>query len=107
MDIATYPRPKDNLPVAHLNYNARQPVEGESFRAWGELWYLHPLTEEQMADYELRPAHDNPVGREPVPERGAAKKPPIARQMKEAGRKAWEHRAPDAPEKKSPSRGDR
>ena len=107
VDIATYPRPKDNLPVAHLNYNARQPVEGESFRAWGELWYLHPLTEKQMADYELRPAHDNPVGREPVPERGAAKKPPIARQMKEAGRKAREHRATDAPEKKSPSRGDR
>ena len=40
VDIATYPRPKDNLPVAHLNYNTRQPVEGESFRAWGELWYL-------------------------------------------------------------------
>ena len=61
-------------------------MEGESFRAWGELWYLHPLTEKQIADYELRPAHDNPEGREPVPERGAAKKPPIAEQMKEAGR---------------------
>ena len=36
VDIATYPRPKDNLPVAHLNYNTRQPVEGESFRAWGD-----------------------------------------------------------------------
>ena len=107
VDIATYPRPKDNLPVAHLNYNTRQPVEGESFRAWGELWYLHPLTEKQIADYELRPAHDNPEGREPVPERGAAKKPPIAEQMKEAGRKAREQRAPDAPEKKSPSRDDR
>ena len=107
VDIATYPRPKDNLPVAHLNYNARQPVDGESFRAWGELWYLHPLTEKQIADYELRPAHDNPEGREPVPERGAAKKPPIAEQMKEAGRKAREQRAPDAPEKKSPSRDDR
>ena len=107
MDIATYPRPKDNLPVAHLNYNTRQPVEGESFRAWGELWYLHPLTEKQMADYELRPAHDNPKGREPVPERGAEKKPPIAQQMKEAGRKARKQRALDAPEKKSPSRGDR
>ena len=54
VDIATYPRPKDNLPVAHLNYNTRQPVEGESFRAWGELWYPHPLTEKQMADYEIK-----------------------------------------------------
>ena len=107
VDIATYPRPKDNLPVAHLNYNTRQPVEGELFRAWGELWYPHPLTEKQMADYELRPAHDNPKGREPVPERGAEKRPPIAQQMKEAGRKARKQRAPDAPEKKSPSRDDR
>ena len=107
MDIATYPRPKNNLPVAHLNYNARQPVEGESFRAWGELWYLHPLTEKQMADYELRPAHDNPEGREPVPERGAAKKPPIVEQMKAAQREAQEHRAPDGLKKKAPDRGDR
>lgn len=89
--------------MAHLNYNARQPVEGESFRAWGELWYLHPLTEKQMADYELRPAHDNPVGREPVPERGAAKKPPIARQMKEAGRKAREHRPRMRRKRKAPA----
>ena len=107
VDIATYPRPKNNLPVAHLNYNARQPVEGESFRAWGELWYLHPLTEKQMADYELRPAHDNPEGREPVPERGAAKKPPIAAQLKAAQKEAQEHRASDGPKKKAPDRGDR
>ena len=53
------------------------------------------------------PPIDNPKAREPVPERGAAKKPPIAEQMKEAGRKAREQRAPDAPEKKSPSRDDR
>ena len=46
--------------MAHLNYGERQPVEGESFRSWGELWYRHPLTEQQMSDYELRPARDNP-----------------------------------------------
>ena len=93
--------------MAHINYNAREPVEGESFRAWGELWYLHPLTEKQMSDYELRPAHDNPVGLEPVPERSAGKKPPIAQQMKEAGRKAQENRAPEGPKKKDPDRGER
>ena len=85
----------------------RKRGRASTIRAWGELWYLHPLTEKQIADYELRPAHDNPEGREPVPERGAEKKPPIAQQMKEAGRKARKQRALDAPEKKSPSRGDR
>ena len=55
VDIATYPRPKDNLPVAHLNYNTRQPVEGESFRAWGELWYLHPPYGARMIIAELFP----------------------------------------------------
>ena len=107
VSIATYPRPKGNLPVAHINYNAREPVEGESFRAWGELWYLHPLTEKQMSDYELRPAHDTPVGLEPVPELSAGKKPPIAQQMQEAGRKAQENRAPEGPKKKDPDRGER
>ena len=103
----TFPQPEGNPPLEVINYDERLPVSGEVFRAWGELWYLHPLTEKQIADYELRPAHDNPEGREPVPERGAAQKPPIAEQMKEAGRKAREQRAPDAPEKKSPSRDDR
>ena len=92
VDIATYPRPKDNLPVAHLNYNDRQPVEGEAFRSWGELWYRHPLTEQQAADYELRPARDNPKGCQPVPERGHTKKTPIREQMKEAGTLAREKR---------------
>ena len=82
-------------------------MEGESFRAWGELWYLHPLTEKQIADYELRPAHDNPEGREPVPERGAAKKPPITEQLKAGQKEVQEHRAPDGPKKKAPNRGDR
>lgn len=108
VDIATYPRPKGNLPVAHLNYTERLPVEGESFRAWGELWYLHPLTEKQAADYELRPAHDNPEGRQTVPERSPAKRqPPIAEKLKAAGQEAREHRGQEPQKKKAPDRGDR
>ena len=107
IDIDTYPNSYFNRPVHMDLYFTRQQVPGEAFQAWGAITYAHPLTEREMQDYELRPAHDNPEGREPVPERGAAKKPPIAEQMKEAGRKAREQRAPDAPEKKSPSRDDR
>lgn len=92
VDIATHPRPKDNLPVAHLNYNDRRPIEGEAFRSWGELWYRHPLTEQQAADYELRPAKDNSKGCQPVPERGHTKRTPIREQMKEAGTLAREKR---------------
>ena len=42
-----------------------------------------------------------------MPERGAAKKPPIVEQMKAAQREAQEHRAPDGLKKKAPDRGDR
>jgi len=37
-------------------YTARNPVEGEAFRAWGEIIYSHPLTEEEMWQYELKPS---------------------------------------------------
>ena len=62
VDLGTYPRPPDNLPVEIINYdvNSRIPVEGEVFEAWGELTYAKPLTEKQMEDYELKPAPANP-----------------------------------------------
>ena len=66
MDLGTYPRPTDNLPVEIINYdvNSRIPVEGEVFEAWGELTYAKPLTDRQQYDYELRPSRDNPDVRE-------------------------------------------
>ena len=92
VDIATYPRPKDNLPVGILNYGERRPVENGSFRAWGELLYLDPLTEREYSDYELRPAPDNPD----------RAKPSIAAQLAEgAERAAKENAARPMPEKKA------
>ena len=58
--MGTFPHEKDNLAVAMLNYGERRQVEGEPFRAWGEVWYMRPLTKEQVINYELRPARDNP-----------------------------------------------
>ena len=48
-----------------------------------------------------------PEGREPAPERGAAKKPPIAQQMKEAGALAEASQGDPIHKKKAPDRGDR
>lgn len=67
--IGTFPREKDNLPVGVLNYGERRPVEGGAFRAWGELIYEKPLTDQEVAAYELRPAQGNPDRRRAVPEK--------------------------------------
>lgn len=64
VSVGTYPHNKENLAVALLNYGERRQVEGEPFRAWGEVWFMRPLTKEQIINYELRPAHDNPETRE-------------------------------------------
>ena len=61
--MGTFPHEKGNLAVAMLNYGERRQVEGEPFRAWGEVWYMRPLTKEQVINYELRPARDNPERR--------------------------------------------
>lgn len=60
--LGTYPKPADNEPVKITNYDvdSRIPVEGGAFDAWGELIYAKPLTDEQQADYELRPSRRNP-----------------------------------------------
>lgn len=57
IDIGTFPKSPDNPPTAILNYDcdARIPVEGGAFRAWGELAYDGPLSPAQIEDYELRP----------------------------------------------------
>lgn len=59
VDIGTYPKSRDNPMIDFTNYDSRIPVEGGAFRAWGEITYAKPLTEKQVADYELRPAREN------------------------------------------------
>jgi len=72
--MGTFPHEKDNLAVAMLNYGERRPVEGKPFRAWGEVWYMHPLTKAQIISYERRPACDNPEHRLEELDRTAPKK---------------------------------
>ena len=62
IDLGTFPKPAGNLPLEIVNYDddRRRPVAGGNIQAWGELTYAKPLTEKQMADYELKPSPDNP-----------------------------------------------
>lgn len=62
IDLGTFPKPAGNPPLEIINYDddRRRPVAGGSIEAWGELTYAKPLTEKQMADYELNPSPDNP-----------------------------------------------
>ena len=50
----TFPNKYDNRPVEVENFDERQWVEGESFRAWGWLIYKNPLSEKEIDDFELR-----------------------------------------------------
>lgn len=102
VDLGTFPKSAENKPLEIINYDARIPVEGGAFRAWGELRYPAPLTQRQMDDYELRPAPGNPDIR-----REAAINRPIAEQMKAAAKLAVEHRGQPAPKKDAPDRGER
>jgi hypothetical protein len=59
VDIGTFPK-TENGPTEIVNFDQRESVENGRFLAWGYLLYRVPLTEKQMADYELRAAPDNP-----------------------------------------------
>lgn len=100
VDIGTFPKPKGNAPDEIVNYDQRVPVEDGAFLAWGHLTYTKPLTEQEAADYELRPA----------PEvagllRDGDRPRPIAKQMAEAQKLAGEHRGQAAPGGDVPDRG--
>lgn len=96
VDIGTFPKPPHNAPDEIVNYDQRIPVEGGAFLAWGHLTYTKPLTERQTADYELRPAPDNPD-----------RPRPIAQQMKEAAKLAGADRGDPVHKKKAPAREER
>lgn len=92
VDIGTFPKTA-NGPLLHVNFDERLPVEQSAFCAWGILTYSAPLTEKQMADYELRAARDNPDLNKP-------EKLPIAVQLEQgAAQAAKENAVRPAPDK--------
>lgn len=75
VDIGTFPKPVGNRPIGIVNFDARTPVEGGAFLAWGYLLYSEPLSLKDMSDYELRPAQEV-IRQRPAPKKS---KPPQAR----------------------------
>lgn len=65
----TIPSTSQYPPLEAINYDQRIPVENGAMLAWGEVHYAFPLSENQLYDYELKAARDNP----PVHKRHPAK----------------------------------
>ena len=55
VDIGTFPK-TDGGPVEIKNFDKRDDVEDGAFMAWGYLVYTAPLSDDQITNYELRPA---------------------------------------------------
>lgn len=67
VDIGTFPK-TENGPLYLVNFDKRDSVEQGRFLAWGYLVYDAPLTEKQIADYELRAAPGNSDRKAPLRE---------------------------------------
>lgn len=95
VDIGTFPK-TENGPLYLVNFDKRESVEQGRFLAWGYLVYDAPLTEKQMADYELRAAPGNPDRKAPMREPGESKSIAVrlAEGAKQAARDNAAHTAP-------------
>ena len=60
IDIGAFPNPAGNPPSEVINFDDLHPVEDGRFKAWGYLVYPKPLTELEIAAYELKPSLYNP-----------------------------------------------
>ena len=97
VDIGTFPK-TENGPLYLVNFDKRESVEQGLFLAWGYLVYDAPLTEKQIADYELRAAPGNPDRKAPMREPGESKS--IAVRLAEGAKQAArDNTARFAPEK--------
>lgn len=85
VDIGTFPKTENGL-LYLVNFDKRESVEQGRFLAWGYLVYDAPLTEKQMADYELRAAPGNPDRKAPIQEPGESKS--IADRLAEGAKQA-------------------
>ena len=90
VDIGTFPK-TENGPLRLINFDKRENVEQGRFLAWGYLVYDAPLTEKQMANYELRAAPDNPDRKALRLEQGESKS--IAARLAEGAKQAAQDNA--------------
>ena len=78
-----------------MNFDKRESVEQGQFRAWGYLVYDAPLTEKQIANYELRAAPSNPDRKSPMREQvqNRADRKSIAARLAESAEQAAKNNA--------------
>ena len=88
VDIGTFPKTESG-PAEIVNFDQRESVETGRFQAWGYLLYHAPLTEKQMADYELWAAPGNPDRFHLTPEQ-------LEQQAQVVGKWEQEKHIPDA-----------
>ena len=60
LDNNTFPKAKELGLLEIAPYDKRTMVENETIQTWGEVIYTKPLTEKQLAYYDLTPAPNNP-----------------------------------------------
>ncbi|WP_283592130.1 hypothetical protein [Clostridium butanoliproducens] len=101
VNIGTFPK-TENGPLRLVNFDKRENVEQGQFQAWGYLVYDAPLTEKQLADYELRAAPGSPDRKSSLREPGESKaksKSIAARLVEGAKQAAMDNAARPVPEK--------
>lgn len=87
ISIGTFPNRPDNPPTEIKNFDARTPVEGGTFMAWGTITFAKALSVVDAKGYELHPSRENPDVRQIVAEQLAVVGP-------------WEDQAKIAPVKR-------
>lgn len=107
LDNNTFPKGQEFGLLEIAPYEKRLLVENGTIQTWGELIYTKPLTEKQMADYELTPAANNP-DREKQREGQLPERKPdsIVAQLREGAQQTKTNREPSA-KKSDPIHGDR
>jgi hypothetical protein len=95
VDIGTYPR-NGGEPARIVNFDKREWVENATFKAWGYLAYDVPLNANQISNYELRAASDNPDNVRVSPYQLAAQlevigKWEVAKGLSDRARITWYH----------------
>lgn len=95
LDTNTFPNAKEFGLLEIAPYDKRTMVENETIQTWGEVIYTKPLTEKQLAYYDLTPAPNNPDRINQRGEQAAEhkQKPSISARLAEGAKQAAKNNA--------------
>lgn len=95
LDDNTFPKAKELGLLEIAPYDKRTMVENETIQTWGEVIYTKPLTEKQLAYYDLTSAPNNPDRINQRGEQAAERrqKPSISARLAEGAKQAAKNNA--------------